>query len=310
MANEPTPVPAASAQGALSLDGGPLPVPALAPIVEAAASPPAAAPAPVVAVPAAAEPAPIAPAAAAPVPEVPKATAEKPTLLQKFDDDQKAKEPVAEPAKPDAKPAPTAEAKPEGEPKPVEPIKPEPIAYEYAVPETVKLDDAMKQEFHGALDAFRQDPPKGAQGLVDLHNKAMEQFASTLAADQRRLFGETRDGWAKDVMSDQQIGGAGHQTAMKAIARMRDRLVPKSMMEPRKFPDGSPRASEFDEFCSYTGAGDNKVFLRILHNAARYFDEPGLPPENPQPPPDNGRNPRQRGARVLYDNPRSSQNRN
>jgi hypothetical protein len=278
------------------------------PVETPVASPTPAPDAPVPAVPEQVAPAPAAePAGAAPAPEVtptPEAPAE-PTLLEKFDTEKaeadKAKEKPAEPTKPAEPEIKSEEPKKEGEPeaKAAEPAKPDPVAYEYALPDTLKMDEATKGELHTALDSFRADPAKGAQGLIDLHNKVMTAYDTSLREqirnDQVKAFNDMRKDWRTKVMADEQIGGAGHQTSMGAIARMRDLFVAE---EDR---------AEFESFLKYTGAGDNPYFLRMLHNAARYFDEPGMPEPNAQPTKDAGR-PQNRRA-TLYDNPRSPGNR-
>ena len=58
----------------------------------------------------------------------------------------------------------------------------------------------------------------------------------------------------------------------------------------------------FNNFLKITGAGDNPMFLRFIHNVARTFDEPKPPAVNPKPPPNNGRPPK-RGLRSLYRDP-------
>jgi hypothetical protein len=259
---------------------------------------PAASPAPVAA-PAATQ----APEAAALAPVVteaaPTAAAPEspPTLLEKFDADKAKDAKPAEPAKPadpTAKPASEAGASakaPDGGAADVgddaKPVAPEPIAYEYALPETIKMDDALKGEFHTALDAFRADPVKGAQGLIDMHNKAMQQFAEDSLRNQYEVFNNTRRGWQTDVMADPELGGAGYQTTMGAIARMRDMLVPEKNRE------------SFNTFLKVTGAGDHPEFLRLLHNAARIFDEAPMPPPGARPPPNVGKA-QGRGLRGMY----------
>lgn len=287
----------------------------LAPTPAAGApSEPAVVASPAAAAPATPEPAPVAaPEPAAPAivePVAPSAPVAEPTLLQKFDAEQAAAKPaepapVAKPEEPAAAkpvdPAKPAEAKPADAPKPGEPkpeaaaapvepaaiVAPEPIAYEYALPETIKLDDATKASFHTALDAFRADPAKGAQGLIDLHNTTMRQYADGLAAEQQRVWNDTRRGWVTDVMADEELGGAGYQTTMGAVARMRDMLVADN------------HRAEFEQFLNTTGAGDHPAFLRILHNAARIYDEAPMPPPGARPTPDNGK-PRGNGLRSLY----------
>lgn len=272
-------------------------------------SPPAAAPAVANAEPAAAPAETAAPAATEPAP----------TLLQQFDKDNAAKpaegeKPAAEaaadgkPGEKPAEPAKPAEPKP-GEAKPAE-AKPgekpaeakaeapklEPVAYEYALPETIKMDDALKGEFHTALDAFRADPAKGVQPLIALHEKTMSDYATHLQNEQVRVWNDTRKGWNTDALADEQIGGSGHQTAMGAIARMRDLFVSEK------------DRPAFEQFLQVTGAGDHPAFLKMLHNAARLYDEPAMPPSNVKPPATNGQNPNGRRG-IMYDHPRSNSNR-
>lgn len=269
----------------------------------------------------------------------PKLEAPKPAETVKPADAKPAEAPKVDAAKPaaQAKPAEavkaTDAARPAGEQaKAAEPAKPQPVEYKYALPEGLRMDDAQKTEFHGALDAFRADPGQGVQKLVDLYNKSMQEFAKAhdqeATANQHRAFNNTRKDWAKKVMADPILGGAGHQTAMGAVARAREALVPAAMLAPRTWSEadlksaglpeakakelaGSPRISEFEEFLRVTGAGDHPVMLHIMHNAARYLDEPQAVdiPTDLKPPPDIGRDPtRRRGAQILYDNPRSQGN--
>ena len=219
-----------------------------------------------------------------------------PSLLETFDVEQaeKAK------AKPAAGEAATiekpAEVKPEDK-KPADaaaetakPATPEPIVYEYAMPEGFKIEEPDKLALNAALESFRADPKAGVQSLINLHAKALTDYAAATTQRQYDVFNQTRRDWQKEVMSDPQIGGSGYETAMKAIARMRDRFVPEA---DRK---------AFNNFLKITGAGDNPMFLRFIHNVARTFDEPKPPAVNPKPPPNNGRPPK-RGLRSLYRDP-------
>lgn len=281
--------------------------PASAPEPAASASSPAAAapaaapvePAPAPAADPAAQPDPgaAAPAAAA-EPAAPAAPAPEPTLLQKHDAEAaaaaapKPADPAkpAEPAKPAAAaPDPAKPADPAAAVAPEVPAAPvlEPVEYAYTLPETIQMDDTVRGAFHTALDAFRTDPTKGAQGLIDLHNQTMQQYAEHLSQEQHRIFNETRKAWRTEVMASEDLGGAGHQTAMGAVARMRDLLVPEA-----------DRAA-FDQFLMVTGAGDHPSFLRLLHNAARLYDEAPLPPPDPRPAPNGGARPSGR-LRDMY----------
>jgi hypothetical protein len=140
----------------------------------------------------------------------------------------------------------------------------QPVNYEYKVPETMKMDDALKSTVHKAFDDFRADPAKGAQTLVDLHEQQMKAYAQFVSDEQQRVFRETRAGWRKDILADKDLGGAGHQTAMGAVARMRDLFVPEK------------DRPAFEQFLRVTGAGDHPAFLRLLHQAARFYDEPSV----------------------------------
>lgn len=251
---------------------------------------------------------------AAPVVEAPAAPESTPTLLQTAVKNQEEKLAAVE-AKPDAKPEDKpAEAKPAEAAKPAEPeAKPaeaasetpkepaplEPVEYEYKLPESFKMDDTMKAEVKSAFDKFRADPKEGAQELANIYVKNAEAYRENLLSEQKRVFNEQREAWRTEIMSDPALGGAGFKTVEGAVARMRDMLVPSKFLETRKFPDGSPRLSAFDEFCEYTGAGDHPVFWHMLHNAARYFDEAKQPAPNPQPPKDIGKRPPAR-LRDVY----------
>lgn len=289
--------------------------------------------------PAEVSPAPLSPepvAAAIPIVEPAKVelVAERPSLLEKATDKPKAEsdKPKPEPvkaeaaadkpkdgdvkpaeAKPEVKTEPKVEVKPEVKPgeKPAdaEAAKPEAlpaVEYKYTVPETLKMDDGLKGELGTALDAFRANPAEGAQGLIDLHAKTMADYAANLQTEtlhnQHKAFNDTRDGWNKDWAADEQIGGSGYQTALKAIARMRDQFVSADVPGTPKY---QADLKSFEEFLRITGAGDHPAFGRFLHNVAQAFDEPPLPPHNPQPLKNNGQRPGSRRER-MYDHPSSS----
>lgn len=264
----------------------------------------ATAPAEVSSLPAGAEAASAAPNAEA-APVVPET---EPTLLEKHDAETKAK---TEEVKP-----PEAVKPPEGE-KPAEEVKaeevkppevvPEPLApIDYfaslTIPETLKIDDAMKGDVVKAFDGFRANPTEGAQGLIDLHNKVVTDVAEQIRKDQWKTFNDTRKAWQTEVMADPKLGGAGYNTAMGAVARMRDLFVSDAKPGTEQYQKDS---KELETFLRVTGAGDHPAFLKLLHNAARYFDEPPLPPPGARPAPNNGKPPR-RGVSALYDHPTST----
>lgn len=244
-----------------------------------------------------------------------------PTLLEKFDAENKAAEPPAEAAPPapvEAKPEGDApkpdEAKPEGNegkpaeaapPAPVEAPKPEPIDYKYAAPEGFTLSDERKGEIATALDAFRANPAEGAQALIDLHAKAMTEFGNQIRNDQVEVFNNTTADWEKLVMADPIIGGAGHETAMRAIARARDfalNSVPASQREDFR--------QDFEHFLRVTGAGSHPAFLKFAHAFDALLEpQSDKIPTDILPPRDIGKAPpgAKRAGNGLYDHPRGVQ---
>lgn len=247
-----------------------------------------------------------------------------PTLLEKFDAEKGAEakpaekpaeaakaadaEKPAEPAKDAAKPAEAkAEIKPAAaEIKPAEAAKPEPVEYKYTLPETLKLDDARKTELHTALDEFRTNPAEGSQKLIDLHNKAMTEYAEQTRRDQFTTFNKTKADKEIDWKADPEIGGAGYQTALRAIARTRDDFVSSAAAGTPKYVQDW---KEFNEFLAFTGAGSWPAFGRILHNISGYVTERQAD-QNPvdiKPPKDIGKQPGD-FKQTMYDNPRSHSN--
>lgn len=278
---------------------------------------PAAAPAAVEAAPAVVE------TAAAPAVETVQAAPQaEPTLLEQAvaakADDKPADAPAKDAAPAGDKPAdkPTQEAKPEGEKpkdakadgepkpedaavdKPAEPAKVEPIDYKYELPETLKMDDAIKGDVHSAFDAFRADPAN-PQPLINLHEKMMQQHDQRLRQEQWDHFNSTRKAWRDEVMADEAIGGSGHQTAMTAIAQMRDTFA--SSAKPGT-PEHESDLQAFDGMLRATGVGDHPVFLKMMHRVSQVYAEPRLGPTDIKPAPVK------QGGKVLYDNPRSSTN--
>lgn len=183
----------------------------------------------------------------------------------------------ADPAQPGEKPA-------------EQPVQPQ-LATTYQafeMPEGLVAAPEKMEAYTGVLGKYGISQEAG-QELVNLHADAMKNFAEETLRNQHKAFNETRSKWANEVRADPELGGAGHQTAMTAVARMRDLFVAEKDLP------------AFNEFLRVTGAGDHPQFLKLLHNAARHFDEPPLPPPNPRPPKDIGKAPSSR-MRDLYNN--------
>lgn len=271
------------------------------------------------------------PPAAADIPVDAKPEGLAPSLLEEFDDKQKV---AAEPEKADDKPAadapaeevkaeepkteePKAEETPAEEPKvdaepeaPAveEPVKLEPIDYfaeegGIKLPETVSLTDEKRGEVIAAFDAFRADPVKGAQGLIDLFDKSVKDVVADIHAQQWSTFHETVDGWRAATMADPVLGGAGHDTAMFKVAVARDHLV--SSAKPGT-PAYEADMAEFHDFMRMTGAGNHRVFLRIMHNASKYVREAPPPPNDGIPPRDLGKKPGRGKISDIYTHPTSN----
>lgn len=239
----------------------------------------------------------------------------EPTLLDAFD----ASKTPPDPAKP-AEPAPAVDAKkPDGEapkpaeakpadvkpadaPKPEDVAKPDPAAAaalaadlapitytDFTLPEGFGADKAVMDQFTSVLGESRI-PQEVGQKLLDMHAQHALAQVDQLSKYQHDVFNETRKGWRTQVMADEVLGGSGHQTAMGVVARMRDKFVPEGDRE------------AFRQMLGYTGVGDHPLFLRMMHNIGRAFDEGPPPPPNPQPPKNAGKG--RRG--VLYDHPTSN----
>ena len=176
-------------------------------------------------------------------------------------------------------------------PAPTEAPATEPAKYEFQLPEGVTADQESMTAYTGLL-AENGISSEVGQKLIDMHIATIQQYANNSLAEQHKAFAEVRKGWREQVLADEEIGGAGHQTAMSAIARMRDLFVPKE------------EKAAFDEFLRITGAGDHPAFLKAFHRAARFFDEPSVPAQRGSPPP-QPKTPANRRA-VLYDHPTSN----
>ena len=188
----------------------------------------------------------------------------------------------------------------------------EPVKFEFKVPEALKetvqfkTDDPSYAEFNTALGDAALSPQQRGEKLLDLYAKVRQADAAQTLANQHRVFNETRQGWVKEAMADPQIGGSGHRTAMRVVARTRDWSI--SDAQPGT-PEYAADAKAYDEMLRTTGVGDHPIYLKQLHRIGRRFDEPALPPDNIRPPKDNGKAPRGVGRNPLYDNPRSNPNR-
>ena len=207
--------------------------------------------------------------------------------------------------------APAAEVKPEEAAKPVEVAAPEPVKYEWELPALLKAAPERIEAFNAILNEAKLPAEIGkeaGQKLLGLHEQAMQTYADTLAQEtlrnQHKAFNDMREGWNTEILADPEFGGAGHATATKAVARARDALVSSHPIGSKEY---QADYAQMENFLRVTGAGDHPVMWRILHNAARYIDEPQAAsiPTNISPPKGNGKAPKA----GIYTHP-SSQNMN
>lgn len=253
-----------------------------------------------------------APAVVEPVAEVPvvaEVVAETPVAEAKV---EVVAETTEKPAEPATEPKPAShtdtetllekagkpDEKPKTDDKPAEGEKPtdtaaEAFKYEpFTLPEGLPIDEARINAFTELVAPHKLDQ-ETAQKLVDLHVGTLKQFQDAVFAKQQSDFIETRRGWVDKILQDPVLGGAGHQTALMAAARMRDLLVPE------------PFRTEFAAFMRDTGAGDHPALMRLFHNAARLYDEPAAPPIPARPVPDRGGSAKQPRQAIMYDHPTS-----
>lgn len=217
---------------------------------------------------------PVAPAEPAKADE--KAPEHPKSLLTKYDEEKAAKEAADKAAKmPDEPAKPGEEAKPaEGEKQPAEPVAEEaPLTFE--LPAQLKAAPEQLEEFGNLLRSTKTgDLKESGQKLLDMHAKSLEAYAKEVSDHQWKVWNDMIAAKDKEVLADPIIGGAGHDTAMAAIVKMRDLLVPEG------------ERGSFTEFLNTTGAGSWPVFLRMMHRAAEYFHEPPMPAPGGKPPRD------------------------
>jgi hypothetical protein len=236
---------------------------------------------------------PVAETPAAPV-EIPAASVEAPEVASEAK--------PAEPTKPEAPESLLEKAgkpeEPKAADKPAEPPKPaeapvDVVKYEpFVLPEGITADEKRIAAFQEIVGPLKVDQ-ETAQKLVDLHASTLQEFAAAARQAQIDAWHETTRGWQRNTLADEQLGGAGHQTALMASARMRDLLVPEN------------RRQAFSQMLKDTGIGDHPEFIRIFHNAARLFDEPAAPPIPARPVPDRGGSAKPSKGAVMYDHPSS-----
>jgi hypothetical protein len=284
--------------------------PAAAPVITAPAAPveaavPAAPAGDVAAAPGAVD----APAAKPAEPAAAPAEKAKPEFAPSLLDE--AAKPTAE-AKPsdkpaEAKPGETKDdaAKPPADKAPAaDPAPPAPIEYAFKYPEgfnAENLDQERMGAFTGVLSEARV-PPEAAQKMLDLHVGEINRVTDAITTRQWDVFNTTQNDWRKATMSDPEIGGPRHDTAIKTIMGLVD-LYGDRFQGTRQARDAAAIAAERKELLDVfrmTGAANHPRILGLLHFAGEKMREgtarPAPPPRgNPNPGGNRGLN-RYRGS--------------
>lgn len=169
---------------------------------------------------------------------------------------------------------------------------PEEIKYEqFNIPDGFSVDNEKLGEYQQLLAQHRL-PQEIGQKFIDMHIQALQNVVNEAQSSHANQIKTQRENWRNQVKSDDQLGGAGFQTTLQSVAKMRDMFYPQE------------RIQEFNDFLRETGAGDHPVFWRLLNNVAKKFGEPVIPTIQPQPPKDRGPKPGDRKT-TLYDHPSS-----
>jgi len=172
----------------------------------------------------------------------------------------------------------------EGEPQPdpstaaQEPPEPAKLTYEpFKLPDDVGApDDERMTAFTDLIGEAGLTQEQG-QKLIDLYADEVRHFHEQMAAEQHRVFGETRAAWRKAVTEDREIGGNRLNTTLAAVRALRDR-----------FATDDAHLKEFARVLDFTGAGDHPAVIRWFANAAKglaqLHREPGpVPASQPAP---------------------------
>lgn len=159
-----------------------------------------------------------------------------------------------------ATPTPEPKLGPDGKPLPPEP-KPEPVVFDAAkltLPEGMKADDPLFQEFTGALANDKLDPQARGQALLDTYKKGVE----AIQAAQAEAWNKTNEAWVNAVKADPEIGGAKFAETKTTIAKAIDSLGPELSVAFRQGLDA-------------TGAGNHPAIWKGLAAFAAKFTEGG-----------------------------------
>lgn len=157
----------------------------------------------------------------------------------------------------DGKPIVEPKLGPDGKPLAVE----APVVFDAAkltLPEGMKSDDPLFQEFTGALADDKLDPQARGQKILDVYTKGVKaiQDANTAA------WNTMNDNWVKAVKADPEIGGTKFEPTKATIAKAIDSFGPELSVAFRQGLDA-------------TGAGNHPAIWKGLAKMAALLTEGG-----------------------------------
>jgi len=171
-----------------------------------------------------------------------------------------------------AEPAAAPEAPAQTETAPAE--EPPAIAYEFTLPEGVKLEDKALEEFKSVLGEHRAQPEL-AQKLLDRHIAEVNRIHEQTQQRQHDVWETTQTQWRDQVKADPEIGGSRFETTITTCAG----LV-------RNYGGSQQEIAELTQALNYTGAGNNPAIIKWIARIGAALKEgrpaPSAPPAQPQ----------------------------
>lgn len=182
--------------------------------------------------------------------------------------------PAGDPPPPPAGDPPVPPAEPPKDPPAGDPPKkddpPAPAAFapdKLTLPEGMKTDDPLFQQYAGLMSDEAIGPQERGQKLLDLYTGAVKQAreAGTEA------WNNVNKEWQGQTMADADIGGAKFPATKATIAKAIDTLPPDL-------------AAGFRQALDITGAGNHPAMVKALHSFATRLTEGGHVTGSPPSP--------------------------
>lgn len=115
------------------------------------------------------------------------------------------------------------------------------------------VDEALRDGFLELVNNQEMSPADRAQGLVDLHLKAVQQASEKSSEG----FAATQLQWREQAQADPEIGGDKLDGVLATVSKAINQF-------------GSP---ELREAMDLTGAGNHPAVIKFLHKMAKHFEE-------------------------------------